>query len=205
MVMIEKLSIHFTILPAMRTVQNHHSIKELLAGEPGLMHRMYTELLPHVASYVKKNQGTRSDADEVFQEALCQIMNRAHTKGVQLRNGLNAYVFSTCRNLWRQEINRRSKMAVSITYLESKPDTYWPEEMKREEAQWSLFEEKMESLATRSKALLKDYFNGLSVHEIIEKYNYASQNTVSQRVFKCKKRLTTLIQSDSRFANCAVV
>lgn len=184
----------------MRITQNHHAVEALLAGDSGLIQRMYTEVLPHVAKYILNNNGAPSDADEIFQEAMCQIIQRARTKGIQLRKGLKSYLYSTCRNLWRKEITRRSKETLIPAMLTSEAESDAREAKVLREQQWSLFEEKFEAMGPCSKALLQDYFLGMSSEEMINKYHYASHNTVSQRVFKCKKRLAVLIQNDIRFA-----
>ena len=64
---------------------------------------------------------------------------------------------------------------------------------------WDLFQEKLELLSDNCKQLLKMYFKKTPYDEIVEKFNYSSENVAFQRVFKCKKQLTNLIQSDVKY------
>jgi len=65
--------------------------------------------------------------------------------------------------------------------------------------QQRLFEEKLSELSDNCGRLLKDYFGKVSYRDIVKKYNYAFENTAFQRIFKCKKQLTELIEADPRF------
>lgn len=62
-----------------------------------------------------------------------------------------------------------------------------------------LFREKLNALSENCKALLQAYFSKVPYDVIVKTFNYASENVAFQRVFKCKKRLTDLIQQDGKY------
>lgn len=195
----------FHLLPVFDTtilmsgVKTDYRIDALISGNSNTIHKLYEELLPKVSHFVQANKGSHNDAKEVFQEALLQIIARAKANGISITTSLDSYIFITCRNLWYQELNKRNKLLRNdgLFEIEEHEDDRWEAEQLNE--QQRLFEEKLLELSGNCGKLLKDYFGKLSYREIVKKYNYASENTAFQRVFKCKKRLTELIEADPRF------
>ncbi|MEM7087107.1 MAG: sigma-70 family RNA polymerase sigma factor [Bacteroidota bacterium] len=185
----------------MSGVKNDYRIAALLSGNANTVHELYQELLPKVTHFVEANNGSYSDAKEVFQEALLQIITRAKTRGVSIKTGLDSYIFITCRNLWYQELNKRNKILRNdgLFEIEEREEDSWETDLLME--QQRLFEEKLLELSDNCGRLLKDYFGKVTYADIVKKYNYASENTAFQRVFKCKKKLTKLIEADPRFKN----
>lgn len=183
----------------MKKITNHPQIQQLLDGEQQVFELLYNSILPKVTAFVKNNRGQQEDADEVFQKALFQLIARAKIKGVQINSAFEAYVFTVCKNLWRKELNNRKREVRNETIMELKgaEDEFVTEILSQE--RWELFQEKILELSENCRALLKDYFSKVSYKVIIEKFNYSSENVAFQRIFKCKKKLTSLITSDSRY------
>ena len=195
----------FHLLPVIDTtilmsgVKNDYRIDALLSGNSNTIDQLYHEILPRVVRFVRKNNGSDSDAEEVFQEALVQIIARAKTRGISITTALDSYIFITCRNLWFQELNKRNKLLRNdgLFELKEEEDDSWEAELLNEKQH--LFQEKLSELSDNCGKLLKDYFGKVSYQDIVKKYNYASENTAFQRIYKCKKRLTKLIEADPRF------
>ncbi len=184
----------------MSGVQNHPQIVALLNGDREIIRMLYKVLLPKLIGYVRSNQGTEEDAEEVFHQALSQILFRARNKGVPLKSNLEVYLFMACRNLWLQELTRRSKL-IRNEFLQTKRDDNGVGVKEKEilESMWVQFEEKLINLPGSCNCLLRDYFNEMSYSEIVDKYGYANKNTAFQQIFKCKKKLKELIYADSKF------
>ena len=68
-----------------------------------------------------------------------------------------------------------------------------------EQEKWELFQEKLEALSDNCKTILKLFFKKTPYVEIAKKLEYASDNVLRQRIFKCKKKLSELIKKDSRY------
>jgi RNA polymerase sigma factor (sigma-70 family) len=179
--------------------ENHPQIEKLLQGDEATIRLLYDTLFPKFAGFVKNNRGTYSDAEEVFHDALYQLIARAKVKGVEIRSSFEAYVFTVCKNLWMKELNKRKKEVRNdgVFELKAKEDDHIASIIQQE--RWELFEEMMDRLTENCSKLLKDYFNKVSYSEIVKKFSYATENTAFQRIFKCKKKLAELIKGDKRF------
>lgn len=187
----------------MNSLSNNSQIIALAEGDQSTIRFVYNTLFPKVLSFVKNNKGTYEDTEEIFHEALYQLIVRAKVKGVQINTSFEAYFFSTCKNLWYKELNKRKKEVRNDTILELKEKSFFEDTMISivEQERWDLFEEMLSKISENCANLLKDYFNRVPYAEIVKKFSYASENAAFQRVFKCKKRLMDLIKSDPRYKN----
>lgn len=181
------------------STNNHPQIDKLMQGDEAVIRLLYDSLFPKFSSYVKKNSGTYSDAEETFHIALFQLIARAKVGGVNIRSSFEAYVFTVCKNLWLKELNKRKKEVRNDGVFELKAEKEDHLAFIIEQERWELFEEMMRELSDNCRQLLKDYFKKVPYNEIVKKFSYASENTAFQRIFKCKKKLTQLIKAHRRF------
>ncbi|WP_459209380.1 RNA polymerase sigma factor [Aquimarina rhabdastrellae] len=174
-------------------------LNKLITGDKEFILLLYERLLPKIINYVKKNNGEQTDAEEVFHDALYQIIARAKTQQIEIRTSLEPYIFMACKNLWLKELNKRQKQVRNDGVFELKDKDEERLEAIENQKRWDLFEEKINLLSENCKQLLKDYFDKVPYEEIVKKFSYSSENVAFQRVFKCKKKLTELIKADNRY------
>ncbi|MDY8138109.1 sigma-70 family RNA polymerase sigma factor [Aquimarina sp. 2201CG5-10] len=182
---------------------NNSQINALVTGDDSVIRLLYNTLFPKVLSFVKNNKGSKDDAQEIFNDAIYQLIVRAKVKGVQINTSFEAYFYTICKNLWYKELNKRKKEVRNEGILELKENDNHQETISAilEQERWELFEEMISKLSGNCAELLKDYFNKVPYNEIVDKFSYASENAAFQRVFKCKKRLMELIKKDARYKN----
>jgi RNA polymerase sigma factor (sigma-70 family) len=185
----------------MNKIVNHPQIIALLNGDEKTMHLIYNTLYPKVKIFVYRNKGNGHDAEEIFHNALFQLIAKAKVKGIQINTSFEAYFFTVCKNLWYQELNKRNKEVRNDGVFELKDENDDHIESILYQERWDLFEETLLELSENCQKLLKDYFNKVSYNEIIKKFSYSTKNVAFQRIFKCKKQLTKLIKKNSRFKN----
>ena len=180
---------------------NSSQLEALLKGDNHITQSLYTVLFPKVMSFILKNKGTKKDAEEIFQNALFQLITRAKVRPLVIEISLEAYIFVICKNLWRKELNSRKKGVRNDKPIEHVTDEEYHIRAIIEQERKELFEEKFQQLSEKCMQLLRDYFNKVPYNEIVAKFNFASENAAFQRVFKCKKKLADLIKSDPRYKN----
>ncbi|GAA4276850.1 RNA polymerase sigma factor [Aquimarina mytili] len=183
----------------MQEPQNNIYLEGLLSGDKNIIDTIYQKSFPAVVAFVKKNNGTFQDAEEIFQDALFQLTVRFKVRRFEIKSTFEGYLFTVCRNLWRKELNNRKKMVRNDGVVELVSEEHKHSSFILEQERWELFEEKIAQLSENCMKLLKEYFNKVSYSIIVEKFNYSSENVAFQRVFKCKKRLAELIKKDSRY------
>lgn len=75
---------------------------------------LYREYYPMVSELIRKNNGNKEDAADIFQDGL-MILHRNIGNGRFLEESLiKTYIFSICKNLWLKELKRRRKENDSV-------------------------------------------------------------------------------------------
>ena len=138
---------------------------------------------------VLSNSGSEDEAKDIFQEALLTFWQKAVSGNLVLTSKISTYLYSICLNLWRKELDRKSRLSSDIKDSEEY-QTHEQEEKVR------IVRECIDELGdTCKKILTYYYFDGLSMNDIAEKMEFANQDTAKTKKYKCKKRLDSLIKS----------
>ncbi len=174
-------------------------LQGLLSGDEKIIHTIYKKSLPAVIAFVKNNNGSYEDAEEIFQDALFQLTLRLKVRNFEIKSTFEGYLFTVCKNLWRKELNNRKKKVRNDGIIELVGEEVEHSSFILEQERWELFEEKIAQLSENCMQLLKEYFNKVPYDVIVSKFNYSSENVAFQRIFKCKKRLGELIKKDKRY------
>lgn len=178
---------------------SQHYLIGLSKGDDAVIQDMYKKFFPKVRNFIIKNKGAVTDAEEVFQDALFQLSVRMKVNTIEIQSSFEGYLFTVCKNLWRKELNAKKKWVRNDDVVTLKDESQSIAETIVAQERWDLFQEKLELLSDNCKQLLKMYFKKTPYDEIVEKFNYSSENVAFQRVFKCKKRLTDLVKSDLKY------
>jgi RNA polymerase sigma factor (sigma-70 family) len=168
-----------------------------LSGDPKILREIYQTHYKRVENYIRSHDGSKTEAKDVFHNALILIYVKLKEDTIRIELFEN-YLFTVCRNLWRRE--KSKKRVTNIDDLPLEGDSYDLAAFYIEQRQWDLYQEKLKSLGDQCKAILKMIFENKSYDEIVTKFQYSSKTVARQRVFKCKTRLTNLIQKDARYA-----
>lgn len=171
----------------------------LSLGDTKIIEQVYSDVFPKVDFFIKKNNGNKSDAEDIFQKALLQLIARYQATQFQLKDSFDSYLFTVCRNLWKRELNKRKREVTNDEVIELITDEQEMLAAILDQEKWDLFHEKMSELSDNCMKVLKLFFKETPYAEIAKQMEYSSENVLRQRIFKCKKKLTDLIKGDSRY------
>ncbi|AXG68590.1 RNA polymerase sigma factor [Kordia sp. SMS9] len=173
-------------------------IEGLRTGDKTVLQEVYNRFFSKVKTFVLRNNGAITDAEDVFHNALIQLYIRLKNRELVIKSSFEAYLFTTCKNLWRRELNKKRVTKSKVVELEDKETENAFALLEQE--QWELYIEKFQLLSENCRKVLTLLFNGISYDEIVNTFSYASKVVARQRVFKCKTKLTKLIQEDDKFS-----
>lgn len=175
--------------------------QSLILGDAEGIQKIYDLVFPKVLRFIRKNSGGKDDAKDVFQEALIQLISRFKVNDLHLDISIESYLFTVCKNLWRQELNRRKRVT------KQKENTYIAETSSTEnfedeliQKKRELYERKFNELSDNCKSILTLFYKKVSYQEMIKTLSYSNEATARQRVFKCRKKLSELIRKDPLFS-----
>jgi DNA-directed RNA polymerase specialized sigma24 family protein len=93
-------------------------ITALLTNNTELLAELYQKYSGKIQAMVEKNNGTQTDAADIFQEALVAVFQKAKSGTFTLTCPLEAYLYLICKNRWINELAKRSSKPVTFTDTE---------------------------------------------------------------------------------------
>jgi RNA polymerase sigma factor (sigma-70 family) len=180
-------------------------INALLDNDTVLLEELYQKYFGKIKSMVVQNNGTASDAADIFQEALLYIYHKAKLKNFILTCPLDAFLYLVCKNKWVNELNKRKFGRVTIKDLDGynnikiEEDSFQlAEECKLQQIRKDLFTEKLEELGETCKQLLRLSWSGRSMQEVADilkvTYGYARK-----KKSECMFKLVGLVKQSKKF------
>src|SRR6478672_6395185 len=173
-------------------------IDALLNNDPVLLEEIYRKFSGKIKWMVLQNNGTETDAADVFQDALLSIYNKARSKEFILTCPLDAFLYLVCRNKWMNELSKRKSHRVTFTdddgYNTIGEDSFrLAEDCKLQEARKDLLNQKLAELGERCKNILNLSWGGKSMDEVAKMlgltYGYARK-----KKSECMEKLIKLVQ-----------
>lgn len=178
---------------------NSHYLNALLRGDSDQINDIYQENFPKIRAFICKNNGHEADAEDIFQKALVQLVVRYRKEKFVITSSFEAYLFTACKNLWRRELNKRKNQVTIDEFIEPMNEAQDLAMATLEQKRWELFKEVLESISENCKKVLTLFFAKVTYKNIVDEMQYNSETVARQRVFKCKAKLTELIQKDQRY------
>ena len=174
-------------------------LQGLINNNENIVKEIYNKSFPQALSFVLKNSGQYTDAEDIFQKALLQLAVRYKKEKFVINTSFDAYLFTVCKNLWRRELNKSKREVTNDQIIELTNDNHDIALSVLEQRRWELFTEYVERLSENCNKIMKLFFKRISYPEIVKIFDYNSETVARQRVFKCKAKLKELIVNDKRF------
>lgn len=182
----------------------HHDqiyIDGLLNNNSSIIETIYKKFAPKVTYYIKMNNGSADEAQDVIQEVLITIYNQAKTKGLELTCPFDAYFFLLCKRKWLNELKKSSNKEVTIkdenVSIDKDVEKLTIETEEQDEKQ-SLFDEMFQKLGEKCQEVLKLSFVTKTMEEVANKMN-VTYAYVRKKKSICTGQLTELIQQSNRY------
>lgn len=138
-----------------------------------------------IRKYIVANNGTKEDAEDVFQDALVVLFNKINAGEFQLTSSLDTYLFSVCKNLWFEQLRRLKKQ----NEIRPQSEISIPEnEISVSEAEHKtiLALKAIEQLGEKCKELLHLFYNKkLSMAEIAGKLGFSTERVAKNQKYRC--------------------
>jgi RNA polymerase sigma factor (sigma-70 family) len=183
----------------------HYSDEAILEGlrlrSDYIINFIYKEYFPLIRFLVTENGGSGEDAEDVFQDGIIIIYNKISLNQLKLTSSFKTYMYSVCRNLWLQKLNKRKAIFDKLTDVEEYIDL--PKDMLQEA---SLEETELHriiqihflSLADDCQKLLRLFTKNIPLREIASMLGYKTEKYAKTRKYLCKEELKKRIASDPR-------
>ena len=158
-------------------------------GDERALDYLYKKYYRMMTKIVISNSGTETEAKDIYQDALIVFWQKVMSGNLVLTSKISTYIYSICLNLWRKELDRKSRLS------SEEKDGIEIIEFEKEE-RLNIVNECINRLGDTCKRILTYYyFDGMSMNEIADKLEFANTDTAKTKKYKCKKRLDRLIKT----------
>jgi RNA polymerase sigma factor (sigma-70 family) len=140
-------------------------------------------ILPSVKQYIKTNNGTADDAQDIFQDALVILYKKIHAGNFILTVPLKTYLLAVVKNCWLQQLRQRKKLPPGKV-----PGDIAAEEFNEEpgfafaNAAFNLLGEKCKEL------LILFYFKQKSFKEIAAALAFSDERVAKNQKYRCMQK-----------------
>lgn len=183
----------------------HYSDEAILEGlrlrSDYIINFIYKEFFPLIRFLVSENGGTGEDAEDTFQDGIMILYNKISLNQLVLTSSFKTYMYSVCRNLWLQKLNKRKAIFDKLSDVEVFIDL--PKDMLQEA---SIAETEMHriiqihflSLPEDCQKVLRLFIKNIPLREIAGIMGFKTENYAKTRKYLCKQDLKKRIADDPR-------
>jgi RNA polymerase sigma factor (sigma-70 family) len=143
--------------------------------------------LPVVKKFVQKNNGTKQEAEDVFQEGLMIFCKKLANVNFELRCSINTYLYSVCKLLWLDELKKKNKQ-IKNDFLPLE-DKYLSEEINidiENDKPIKTAQEAVLMLGEKCKELLQlFYFKNMSMAQIAIQLGFKTEKVAKNQKYRC--------------------
>ena len=177
--------------------EDHKYLVALKNGDSRLLNELYSQYSPQVIKWVRNNNGSMSDAQDVFQDALMALYNKACDPDFVLTYPIGGLIFQICKNKWIDQIRKKSKESeVRILekerYTDEQPNASMMEQIEEEEIRQTKLNAGFAQLSELCQKLLRLISEGINSKDIAVRLEMNDANTVYRRKNACIERWRNL-------------
>lgn len=151
--------------------------------------------LSTIRGYILQNNGDASDAEDVLQEAIVVVWQKAQSTDFELTARLDTFIYAIARNLWLKTLRKQGRM--TIQDFTDGPFANVAEEREEElDDKQAILAAYMSKIGDTCRQLLSlFYYDGLDMEKIAQRMNFANAQTAKAKKYQCKKKLEQLIRA----------
>lgn len=170
---------------------NESIINGLKSSSDSVLNYLYKEYLPMIRNLVITNSGTKDDANDILQDGIIVIYEKAKNNELDLTCTVKTYLYSVCRNLWLKELRKSGKqVSFNEIHNETIPVIDETEEKENLSKQQQIIEKLIDQIGESYKQILIYFFyEKLSMNEIADKMGYTNAGNAKTQKYKCLKKL----------------
>jgi RNA polymerase sigma factor (sigma-70 family) len=172
-------------------------------GNDQALSYLYGEPLRKIRKYILSNNGSKDDANDVFQDAVIILFNQVKKDKYNAELDLDGFLFAVAKNLWVDKI-RREKRMINKDFSMEINHTDFNDQLKdlivKEKS--AAFRKVFEKLDEKCRNILQYViYDKLSMKEISIKMGYSNENVAKSNHYRCKQYLSKLVKEDGDLLN----
>lgn len=177
----------------MEAHEDHQLILALRRGDSNVIDRLYQSHAGTIRSWVLKNNGSLTEAQDLFQDSIIALYRKAKDPDFVLTCPIGALLFSISRNQWLYALRKKKREAEVRSAAAPSSDTEASvhdvlAEVEENNNRQARMQAAFGQLSELCQRLLKLLGKGKAAAEIARELGMAEANTVYRRRHACGKR-----------------
>ncbi|MFK8104997.1 MAG: RNA polymerase sigma factor [Saprospiraceae bacterium] len=183
----------------MKKHSDHKYIEALQKGDGKLIQEIYEAHATAIERWVLNNNGSSSDAKDIFQEGLVAIYQQANRPGFILTCPLGALLFRICKNKWIDQLRKKNKeeqvrLVEQERYSDETAVVSTVEQVEEENARQKKLDHSFKQLSEVCQKLLKGIAEGVPVATLVVQMGMSNANSLYRRKSACVDRWRKLLK-----------
>ena len=159
------------------------------------MKTIYLANKDKVCSFILSNNGTKNDANDVYQETIIAFYENVKENKFKGESSIGTYLYSIARFKWLNQLKKNGIMSAHHEQLNSDGLAKSPLAQLVESENKAMIIEVLNNLGELCKKLLVDtIYYDKSMRDIVEEGNFSNEQIARNKKYKCLKHLKTLIK-----------
>jgi RNA polymerase sigma factor (sigma-70 family) len=179
-------------------------VNGILSQNTEVLKFVYENNFKSVKKHIEDNNGSESDAQDIFQDILILLFNKIRNNELTLTCSFNTYLMAIAKTQWLNILRKRKKIHIPISEQEHllECDEDLNEKLIQAEKE-RLITQYLGELPKECKKIMDLILNGSNLIEITDQMGYNSVQHTKNKKLKCKKNLISKIMSNPRFKELA--
>lgn len=160
---------------------------------------IYRDNFESLSRYVMQNNGSREDAEDIFQETVLNFIELVQLDKYRGESSIKTFLFAVNRHIWLNELKRRGRQEKREQRFDKELDKTEPDIaglIMGRETRAQLMDLLGQLGESCKKVLVMFYYENLSIKEMLEKLEYENEQVIRNKKYKCLKQLEQLINSN---------
>jgi len=160
----------------------------LATGESSAFEELYEDEYHKIEDYITNNSGSRTEAQDVFQDGVIILLEKIKTPGFEFTSRVGTYLYSCCRNIWLKQL-RKSSRKINSEYYEYYPTTEVEFELEPDNLNEKL-KTILDSLSESCLKLFKAFYYECKSWDVIaNELGYITTSSAKNQKYKCLKKI----------------
>ena len=157
---------------------------------------LYRDYYESLSWYVMNNNGSRQDAEDIFQEVVVAFIDLVRKNRFRGESSVKTFLYSMNRHFWLNELKKRNRTLARESRYEAMQNNEVKDldsELAGRESGQTIMRLVEQLGETCRKILLLFYFEGCSMKQILEQLHYENEQVVRNKKYKCIRQLEKII------------
>jgi len=175
---------------------DHQIIQAIKSGDRDGIKQLYQLYFNMIATLILKNNGTRLDAEDIFQEVLVTAITKVRLADFQLTSRLSSYLYSIAKNMWLYRLRKEKKIGfVDTENQENIPDDNSPEGSDSFEEKHLLIAKVFDQISEECRKILNEYyFEKKALKDIGTQMQY-TEGSIRVKKLRCMESLKKKVEA----------